>query len=159
MPLFPKVDSPCPYKSRLSAVMDGDFCRMCRRQVFDLTAMSDAERGAFLSGCAEEVCVSYRLPLRTAIAAAALATSVTANPASARQPAAPPAELEIPDELYEASDLVIVVGGIRDPAKAEWVEAKEDVTLPELPVVHEDGAPASEQASPTAPPVADTSRS
>ena len=36
MAVFPKVQSPCPYKGQLSEIMDGDTCRLCNRQVFDL---------------------------------------------------------------------------------------------------------------------------
>jgi predicted Fe-S protein YdhL (DUF1289 family) len=147
MPLFPKVQSPCPYKSRLAAVMDGDFCRMCERQVFDLTALSYGERRAFLAGCEEEVCVSYRLPLRGAMAAAALAAA-TASPAGAagQSPVVtiPPVELtaeaEVEDEIVpeELSLEMIIVGGIKDPANAEFVDLPEDESVPELPAVYED---------------------
>ena len=75
MPIFPRIQSPCPYKSNLAAVMDGDLCRTCNRNVFDLTAMDDGERLAFLAGCEEEVCVSYRIPVRAAFTAAALAAA------------------------------------------------------------------------------------
>ncbi len=149
MPLFPKIQSPCPYKSQLAAVMDGDFCRMCERQVFDLSGLGDGERRAFLAGCAEEVCVSYRVPLRTALASAALAVAAAAAPAAAQQPAPVAATVE-PDfaaEEIAEDDLsmdVIIVGGIKDPSKAEFVEVSEDETVPELPVVYEDDAPAAE---------------
>ena len=53
-------------------MMDGDTCRMCQRQVFDLTAMDDAARTAFFSECSGEVCVSYAVPFRPALAAAAM---------------------------------------------------------------------------------------
>jgi hypothetical protein len=137
VPLFPKVTSPCPYKSQLAAVMDGDFCRMCRRQVFDLSAFGDDERRAFLAGCADEVCVSYKVPIRSAIAAAALAASAVATPAMAQeQPtASPAAELDSGEDL---SDVVIIVGGIRNAAEAEFVEVPVDESVPELPVVYED---------------------
>lgn len=145
MPLFPKIQSPCPYKSQLAAVMDGDFCRMCERQVFDLSAFSDGERQAFLAGCADEVCVSYRLPLRGALAAAAL-TAATASPASAsvNDPVAAPVEVQVETQVEEeaaADELsfeVIIVGGIKDPANAEFVALPEDETVPELPAVYED---------------------
>lgn len=150
MSLFPKVQSPCPYKSQLAAVMDGDFCRMCERQVFDLTAMSDAERGAFLAGCGEEACVSYRLPLRTAIVAAALAASAVAMPAGAQQPAPEP-DVEFAGDA-ETSDMVIIVGGIKDPANAEMVAVAEDESVPELPVVYEGDASAAAPATPPGPP-------
>ena len=81
MALFPKIQSPCPYKSNLSAVMDGDFCRECKRHVTDLTAMADGERVAFLDACVEEkVCVTYRLP---AFAAAAVMGATLAAASSA----------------------------------------------------------------------------
>lgn len=55
--------------------MDGDVCRLCKRQVHDLTAMGDAERKAFLASCETEVYVSYTLPLKQAVVAAMLAAS------------------------------------------------------------------------------------
>ena len=58
MAFFPKIQSPCPYKGKLSAIMDGDVCRLCKREVFDLTHMTDGARREFLAGCANEVCVS-----------------------------------------------------------------------------------------------------
>lgn len=123
MPLFPKIQSPCPYRARLTEVMDGDHCRMCDRTVFDLSAWSGAERAAFLAGCAEEVCVSYRAPVR--IAAAAMAAAALTSPvAAAAQP---------PEEI------VIVVGGIKDPKNARFVDSKDaKQPLPELPVVYDD---------------------
>lgn len=132
MAVFPKIQSPCPYKSELAAVMDGDFCRMCSRHVFDLTAWSDEERIAFLGGCSDEVCVSYRLPVRGAVAAAALAAASVVAPAAA---------------AAQGEEFVtIVVGGIKDPARVEYVEDRADAQLPELPVVYED----EEKASPPA---------
>ena len=138
MAVFPKIQSPCPYKGNLAAVMDGDFCRACSRQVFDLTAWSDGERRDFLAGCAEEVCVSYRLPLRPAIAAAALAVAAIATPAAAQTE---------DDEVLE----MIVVGGIKDPAAVEYVEHPADAALPELPVVYEE-AERADEAPPAARP-------
>ena len=124
MAVFPKIQSPCPYKSQLAAVMEGDFCRMCSRHVYDLTAWSDEERMAFLGGCREEVCVSYRLPVRGAVAAAALAAASVAMPAAAASP----------DEEF----VTIVVGGIKDPGRVEYVRDSADAQLPELPVVYEE---------------------
>ena len=145
MPLFPKVQSPCPYKADLSAVMDGDFCRMCKRRVVDLTAWTDGERTAFLSACADEVCVSYRLPLRAAAIAAALVAAPTL--AAAQDPStAPPTPVEA-QAVDELDDGLIFVGGITDPANAEFVAVAEDEAVPELPVVYEDDpAPGSSEA-------------
>jgi predicted Fe-S protein YdhL (DUF1289 family) len=150
MPIFPKIQSPCPYKSQLAAVMDGDFCRMCNRTVVDLTAMSDGERVAFLSGCEEEVCVSFRLP-RAAVGAAALAAAALAVPSAAAAQEAPAVELEQPleAEAVPEEDIWMDVGGIKDPANVEYVETAEDLALPELPVVYEeDPAPAASVGAP-----------
>ena len=70
-------------RTLLSAIMDGDVCRLCKREVFDLGAMSDAGRAAFLKACAGEVCVTYRMPIRTALAAAAFAAAAVAVPTAA----------------------------------------------------------------------------
>ena len=156
MAVFPKIQSPCPYKSRLAQVMDGDMCRMCNRQVFDLTFMADEERVAFLRGCEEEVCVSYKLPIRPAIAAAALAASAMALPtAAAAQDSAPvvadaAVEEAIEDLAYQ--EVEIFVGGIKDPKEVELVEDPKDSDLAELPVVYEDeAAPAGEAPAVSSP--------
>jgi predicted Fe-S protein YdhL (DUF1289 family) len=122
MPLFPKIQSPCPYKSGLAAIMDGEVCRMCKRQVFDLTAMTDGERVAFLAGCEEEVCVSYSLPMavKTAAVAAALA---------------------LPGAAAASDEMMIIVGGITDPGRVEMVKHDEEAGPPALPVVYEEEEP------------------
>jgi hypothetical protein len=150
MPLFPTVDSPCPYKSQLAAVMDGDFCRMCERQVFDLNGLSSAERRAFLAGCGEEVCVSSRAPIRAAIAAAAGAVAADAakaaaagqEPAAVTEPVAADQEIGVED----LAESFIIVGGIKDPANARFVALPEDESVPELPAVYEDEVPADAAA-------------
>jgi len=138
MALFPKIQSPCPYKANLAAVMDGDMCRMCRRQVRDLTEMSDAQRLAFFAGCAdEEVCVSYRLPVRR-IAAATAALATLATPMAAAAQAAP-------------ENIEVVVGGITDIGAVAFVEDPADAALPDLPVLVEADAsapPAQDEARP-----------
>ena len=134
MALYPKIQSPCPYKNNLAAIMDGDVCRACKRQVFDLTAMSDDQRVAFVRGCKDEVCVSYRLPMRPAIAAAAIAAAIIAVPTAA---AACSDETEM---------MTVVVGGIKDPAHVKFVENPGDKAIPELPVVYEDAAPPTEKS-------------
>ncbi|HEX8125655.1 MAG TPA: hypothetical protein VF548_08745 [Allosphingosinicella sp.] len=141
MPIFPKIQSPCPYKSDLAAVMDGDLCRMCNRNVFDLTAMSDGERLAFLAGCEEEVCVSYRIPMRAAVAAAALAAASISAPAMGQEAAPPEAEVTLPAQEIPIEEMTITVGGIKDPKQAEFVEIDTDAdsSVPELPVVYDDG--------------------
>lgn len=78
MSLFPLIQRPCPYIDRLDSVMEGDFCRMCRREVHDLTDMDEAGRSAFLAACGGEACVSYRLNVKPALAAALIAASAAA---------------------------------------------------------------------------------
>ena len=84
------IQRPCPYIDRLESVMEGDYCRMCKRQVHDLTGMDEAERTAFLTACGGNACVSYRLNVKPAIAAALIAASAAAlaapAPALARKP-------------------------------------------------------------------------
>lgn len=133
MAKFPKIDSPCPYKADLAAILDGDFCRMCKREVFDLSGWSDGERVAFLNGCETEVCVRYTLPMRPALAAAALAAAVVGLPAAAQDVATATVEVAVPDE-----DLEVIVGGIKDPKAVAMVDDPADATLPELPVVYDD---------------------
>lgn len=146
MSRFPKIQSPCPYKANLSALMDGDTCRMCQRQVHDLTAMDDRQRQAFLSACREEVCVSYRFPLRPVLAAAGAAVAIAALPmAAAAQDMVPPAAA--PDPEMENMD--IFVGGITDLANIEYVEDDADSAMADLPVVYEDEA--VDQAARAAP--------
>ncbi|MGA0601191.1 hypothetical protein ACO2Q3_10865 [Caulobacter sp. KR2-114] len=128
MAVFPKIQSPCPYKSQLAEVMQGDFCRMCKRQVVALDAMSDGERVAFLSACQDEVCVSYRLPVGIAVAAATAAAALATPLAAAAQDATP------------ATIDVLVIGGIKDPANVKFIEHAD--AAPALPTVYED-APAA----------------
>ena len=138
MAIFPKIQSPCPYKGDLSAIMDGDVCRLCKREVFDLSGMSDGERVAFMKGCAGEVCVSYRL--RPALAAAAFAVAAIAVPTAAAA-CSDSTEVE-----------VVMVGGIKDPANVQYVKDNSSDAAPQLPVVYESTA----AGKPQAPPSSDT---
>jgi hypothetical protein len=135
MAIFPKIQSPCPYKGNLSAIMDGAVCRLCERQVFDLSAMSDGDRVAFMKGCAGEVCVSYRLLLRPALAAAAIAAAAIAVPTAAAA-------------CSDATEVVVFMGGINDPANVQYVKDTSSDAAPVLPVVYEGGqAPQAGQSA------------
>jgi predicted Fe-S protein YdhL (DUF1289 family) len=147
MGLFPKIQSPCPYKDNLSAVMDGDFCRMCKRNVVDLTAMDDKDRVAFLSACETDICVSYSLPIKRAAKAAALVTAAAAISSMpiAAQEAAPAAHDMAAEESYE--DMDIIVGGIRpdhEITEMNTAEDAKDKVMAELPVVYDDVEAVSE---------------
>jgi hypothetical protein len=143
MPIFPKIQSPCPYKSRLGEVMTGDFCRMCERRVIDLSPMSDGERVAFLAGCSDKVCVSYRFPVRPALAAAALAAALpSAAAAQDLGPAVPDAAAiaAVADQLGALDEQAIFVGGIINLRDVQYVDNPADAALPELPVAYEEPA-------------------
>jgi hypothetical protein len=125
MARFPKIHSPCPYLDRLASIMDGDVCRMCKRQVHDLSVMSDVQRDAFLKSCAgRDVCVSYRI--RPALVGAALAAAAIGAPVSAA------AQIEM---------VVITAGGLRSTKPIEYVETASDRATPLLPVVYEQKKP------------------
>lgn len=143
MAKYPKIDSPCPYQGDLAAVMDGGHCRECDRDVIDLTAWSDGERSRFLASSESEVCVSYRLPVRPALIAAAMAAAVAALPAAAQEVTVVQvaAVSEAQDVAWDEDDY-IVVGGISDPKNTELTVDPEDAKLPEMPVVYEEPAPA-----------------
>ncbi len=134
MAIFPKIQSPCPYKANLAAMMDGDMCRMCKRQVHDITDWTDTQRVSFLAGCSEEVCVSYTLPVKVAAAAAMAIATLAAPMAAAAQ--------DCPD-----TEVYVIVGGIHDPANTEMVETAADKAMPQLPVVYEDAAPTVQAAT------------
>ncbi|HMT43822.1 MAG TPA: hypothetical protein PKA59_04670, partial [Chakrabartia sp.] len=63
---------------------------MCKRTVTDLTAMSDDARVAFFADCAGDVCVSYALPRKQAVAVM-LAAAAAAMPMAAPAQEAPAA--------------------------------------------------------------------
>ena len=157
MAFFPKIQSPCPYKADLAAVMDGDFCRMCKRQVFDLSHMSSDEKRAFLSACSGEVCISYRFG--PAIAAAALAAAIPAAAAAQDLGPAVPDAAAIAASTAEIAAMEegspIIVGGIKDPRTVQYVEDPADHDVPMLPVVY-DEAPVHHAAAATPLPGAPT---
>ncbi len=132
MALFPRIQSPCPYRDNLSAIMDGDFCRMCQRQVHDISAMSDDERVALIAGCKEEICVSYRVSAKTALAAAAMSAALGMPMAAAAQDAGVQGFSDEGD--YSQA---IIVGGLKKPKQAKWVDTKKPAGMAELPVVYE----------------------
>jgi hypothetical protein len=141
MTLCPRIESPCPHADRLSEIIDGGLCRICDREVHDLTAMDDAARWAFLAARQGEVCISYKAPLRIALAAmAASAALATPLAAAACDPT-------------ETVASVVVVGAIKDPAHTRMVQDAQDAKIPALPVVYDDARPPAPPATadPAAP--------
>jgi hypothetical protein len=138
MAIFPKIQSPCPYRGPLADILERDMCRLCHRQIVDLDPFTDAERTAFLAACKTQVCVSYSL--RPAIAAAMTAAALGVPLSAAAQ-----------DTDVEA---ILVVGGMIEPAKIEFIFTNE--VLPELEVVREDEqAESSAEDADEAPPPQD----
>jgi len=143
MARFPKIQRSCPVKNSLAEYMDGDVCRLCERQVFDLNGMTDDERQAFIASCTDEVCVSYKIPLRGLAAAAALGAAAVSMPAAAQDTlielGSTQAGYEELEKCVEEYQLIeIWVGGIKEPAKVEYIDTEEDLEIPELPVTYEE---------------------
>jgi hypothetical protein len=125
--------------------MDGEVCRVCRRKVHDLGAMSETQRVTFLDACSDEICVKYTLPLPRKVAALALSAAVIALPVAAEeQTTTTEADKARPEAVYngvdEAEEVFIIIGGIKVRSKREYVDAAEDEATPELPVVYEEEA-------------------
>ena len=150
MRFFPKVTSPCPYKGPLSDIMDGDICRLCKHEVHDLTGMAEEAKRALLEGCSDEVCVTYRIDIRPALAAMAVGAGVMAPTALAAQDAETGAQFA---ENYAAEEWgdgqVIIVGGARR-ASSDW-QSERDIRQAHprrtLPVVYEDKPARRDQRS------------
>jgi hypothetical protein len=119
---FPPIQRPCPYLDRLDAVIDAGFCRMCRREVHDLTAMDGRERADFLRACGGDACISYTMNVKPALAAALIAASaaVLAAPgiASAKDPQVG-RSLQRERPVYVRTVPVLVAGGITAPPVAQ----------------------------------------
>ena len=146
---YPRIDRPCPYRADLSAVLDNDHCRVCKRDVIDLGAMSEEDRSIFLASCEGEVCVRYSVRVPAPVAAAALAAAALAIPGQAAAQDVASGEVTIapaPLQIDEEELTIIAVGGIHDAKAAKLVDNPLDATLPTLPVVYEDEAPAAKQA-------------
>ncbi|WP_077146011.1 hypothetical protein [Sphingopyxis sp. KK2] len=157
MSLFPRIQSPCPYKGKLGDIMDGDICRLCHREVHDISDLSSAARQALVADCADELCVSYKVPVKSALAAMALGASM-ATPAFAQIDEVLAVEGEPASGEYCLEDQYIIVGGLKNPGAVEWLTADLDTSLPDMPVVYDDDADTAPRAVPAAPsPAADSS--
>ena len=151
MSLFPLVQDPCPYKGPIEDILVGSQCRLCQREVFDLTGMSASERRELVSGCSnsEGLCVRYRVRAGSAVAAAMLGAAGLASPAMAQ--GTTPVEADAPAEPAQRTQAedpedwdwgnVIIVGGIRHIDKAEWKSGKAPERKRKLPVITEQGEP------------------
>lgn len=149
MSRFPLVQDPCPYKGSIEDILVGAQCRLCQREVHDLTDMSASERRELISGCsdAEGLCVRYRVRAGSAVAAAMLGAAGLASPAMAQADTPPPNDAPLEAALQTLPDTpedydwgnVIIVGGIRHVDKVEWKSGKVPPKKRKLPVVTEQG--------------------
>lgn len=151
MSLFPKVQSPCPYKGKFADIMQGSQCRLCKREVIDITDMEVAERKDFLAACEGEVCISYRVGAKSALAAMAMSAVAVPTAAAAQDTADAndDASAEI-DEHFENEQMWIIVGGMKKPGEAEWIKdtPKRDhqAGTSALPVEYDDAGTAQSKA-------------
>ncbi|MEG3180093.1 hypothetical protein [Sphingomonas sp. LT1P40] len=119
----PQIASPCPVADRLDRVMDGNFCNQCRKTVFDLDTMSNADRYRLMAEV-EEPCVRYRLPASRASLAAAImiVASVGAMPALA-QDAPVATSVAVDDGALDE----IIVGGARKLTRSEQIQMQREL--------------------------------
>lgn len=144
MPSFPRITAPCPLE--WSELPDGP-CSACGKSVLNLSGMDDKQRRAAIGGCGASACVSYRVPLSVALAAGLIASSVVPPVASASDalnrntesllisPAkqTPILDLDQPSDPGCDELMYIVVGGVDDPAEAQWASVPETAPLRSLP--------------------------
>lgn len=156
MKFFPKVTSLCPYKGALADIMEGDTCRLCKKAVHDITDWSEDAKQALLANCSEEVCVTYRVDARPALAAVAAGAAVMVPTSLAAQEASHGSEATENTVVYQSYSQYesnftpeeeelhwIFVGGVRKDG-VEF-EAEADVRKGrELPVEYDD-APAEKE--------------
>ena len=153
MSLFPKVQSPCPYKGKFADIMQGSQCRLCKRDVIDITDMSDDARKEFLGACETEVCISYRVGAKSALAAMAMSAVAVPTAAAAQDGGAEQGSGDASTEIEEHFDdqtMWIIVGGMKKPGDAEWIkdtpkrEHAEGTTA--LPVEYDDAGTSQSKA-------------
>lgn len=164
MSLFPRIQSPCPYSDRLDQVMTGSHCSMCDRDVIDISALSDAERMALIAGCDGEICVSYSVAAKGALAAAALGAALGMGAPAMAADTDAVQDAQVSDvAAQDATDAAdddevanyIIVGGLKEPKRTVWLKApaaERPANLADLPVVYEDDlgdlhAPAQDAAA------------
>jgi hypothetical protein len=135
--MFPVINSPCPLKS-IQLSQSGNFnCSSCKREVHNLSAMTEQERHDFLLQCEGKICVSYSVKHHVRKVAIAGLFAVTAS--GMALPIAAQTADDLESEFYD----LVVVGGVDNPklqaleSTDEEAAEKED-TLPLIPVVEDD---------------------
>lgn len=147
MACFPKIDQPCPLGIAEQERIAG-YCGRCSTAVHALNAMSDAERMAFLHNATGPVCVSYRVNLRRGVSAglgvAALVLSMSGAVRAIDAPVADGNGIHIDASGTTGAtpkgadgdkhEEVLLMGGVRDPKSAEFVD---DADIADLPMVRD----------------------
>ena len=131
----PVITSPCPLRWASMPQEGRDHCGHCDRKVHNLDGMSDAQRQAFLGGCAGKVCVAYtvhrsRQRRNVALGAGLLAAMAGSAPAFASEEAIGFIPLPTGDGVADAgsgSEPIeyieeILMGGIEDARNARWAD-------------------------------------
>ena len=113
MSLFPKITNPCPYKGKLSDILDGDVCRLCKREVHSLDDLSTEERIALIESCVDdEICVSYRLPAAALLSATVLMGGHAAADGATPGTPMPERYSESGRAVEQIKTVTVTVGGI-----------------------------------------------
>jgi hypothetical protein len=118
---------------RLDTVIEGDYCRMCKRDVHDLTDMDAGERKAFLAACGGDACISYVEFLKPTLAAAAVAATaaviLTPGSAMAQKHKAKHAQVRrVTPELVP-----VMLGGAPVPMPMDYVKQPQPAEKPPEP--------------------------
>jgi hypothetical protein len=94
----------------LSDLLEGGNCTLCKRDVQDLTDMDDSQRSAFLQNCSGYTCVTYRVRLKPALAAAFVLASGAAPMAVGTAKAD-----QVAEELGSDEIVIVTAGRIARP--------------------------------------------
>ena len=139
MTRVPVITSPCPLRWNAAPQPGKDFCGQCQRRVYNLDALTDAQRVAFLSGCDAKVCVFYTVRRPRAAAATlglglAAVGALTAGAAPAQEVQA---ENPVAGEYCDPLEDVVITGGAVADASLQWVDEAEAQAppKPDLPQI------------------------
>jgi hypothetical protein len=92
--------------------------------VHDITELSSAVRQALVAGCSDEICVSYKLPVKSALAAMALGASMAA-PAHAQVDELRTTDLAEPESgEYCYDEIIVVAGGLKKTGRSRMADRR-----------------------------------
>ncbi len=139
--MFPKISSPCPLQS-IQLPESGNFnCSACKREVHDLSLLSEETRMEFLQSCSGKVCVSYKVKMT---AAQLRNTALAGVFVVAANGLALPATAQTANIIEEDIGEFVLMGGVDVPQtrkleqKTPQNEQSPDDELQLIPIVEED---------------------